>query len=104
MTFFFKDLYALQQRQQRFQAHAAAAFEQHQLAGGRVPGQPHGRRRFVVEVVGSGLRGGGHALSDEDVRALPIAGSLTEMAEAVAALLDATFGGVPANPPAPQER
>jgi hypothetical protein len=56
----------------------------------------------LVKLLGSGLRGGGHPLSDADVRALPLAGSLGEVAEAVAALLDATFGGAPANPPVPQ--
>ena len=56
----------------------------------------------LVKLLGSGLRGGGHALSDDDVRALPLAGSLAAMADAVARLLDATFGDAPPNPRMPQ--
>jgi hypothetical protein len=57
------------------------------------------RAADLVRLLGAGLRGGGHPISDEEVSALPLAGSLAEIGAAVAALLDATFGETPANPP-----
>lgn len=62
----------------------------------------------LIRLLGAGLRGGGHGVSDEELRALPVAGALPEMAQAVAELLDATFGGSDAgrgdrpDPPEPQ--
>lgn len=57
----------------------------------------------LVRIVGAGLRGGGHPIGDDEVRALPVSGSLHEIAAAVAALLEATFGGpAPPDPPGPQ--
>lgn len=57
----------------------------------------------LVRVFGAGLRGAGHPISDDDVRAMPVADSLADIAAAVADLLDATFGSAPpANPPGPQ--
>ena len=53
----------------------------------------------LVRLLGAGLRGGGHPISDEEVRALPLAGSLAEIGIALTDLLDATFGETPANPP-----
>jgi hypothetical protein len=53
----------------------------------------------LVRLLGAGLRGGGHPISDEEVRAWPVAGSLAEIGAALAALLDATFGEIPPNPP-----
>jgi uncharacterized phage protein (TIGR02216 family) len=50
------------------------------------------RAEDLIRLLGAGLRGGGHPLSDNDVRALPLAGALGETADAVSALLDATFG------------
>lgn len=47
----------------------------------------------LIRLLGAGLRGGGHPFGDEDVRALPIAGALPEIARAVGELLEATFGG-----------
>ena len=47
----------------------------------------------LVRLLGAGLRGGGHPFSDDDVRALPLAGALPEIARAVGELLEATFGG-----------
>lgn len=47
----------------------------------------------LVRLLGAGLRGGGHPFSDDDVRALPLAGALSEIARAVGELLEATFGG-----------
>src|SRR4051794_1376651 len=46
----------------------------------------------LVRLFGAGLRGAGHPVSDEEVRAMPVAESLGELAGAVAALLEATFG------------
>jgi hypothetical protein len=63
------------------------------FGGGRL------RADDLVKLLGCGLRGAGHAMSDNDVRALPLAGALPEMAAAVAALLEVTFGSAPANPP-----
>lgn len=58
--------------------------------------------RDLVRIFGAGLRGAGHPVSDEEVRDMAVADSLAEVAAAVAALLEATFGGSgPANPPAP---
>ena len=56
----------------------------------------------LVKLIGAGLRGGGHAVSDEDLRAWPAA-AVPEMAAAAASLLAWTFGGASANPPEPQE-
>ena len=55
----------------------------------------------LVRIVGIGLRGGGHAIADEEVRAWP-AGCLPELAAAAGALLAATFGEPEQNPPEPQ--
>lgn len=46
----------------------------------------------LVRLLGAGLRGGGLGISDEEVRAMPIAGALLEIAAAIAELLTATFG------------
>jgi hypothetical protein len=61
----------------------------------------------LVRLFGAGLRGGGHVLSDDDVRSMPVADALHDIAAAVAALLEATFGGsgegdAPADPSRPQ--
>lgn len=58
--------------------------------------------RDLVRIFGAGLRGAGHAVSDEELRAVPVAGGLAEMAGAVAELLEATFGSAPARPPEPR--
>lgn len=47
----------------------------------------------LVRLLGAGLRGGGLGVSDDEVRAMPIAGALPEIAGAIAELLEATFGG-----------
>ena len=47
--------------------------------------------RDAVRILGAGLRGGGHAMSDKEVAALP--GDLAGQLEAVARLLEVTFGG-----------
>ncbi len=46
----------------------------------------------LVRVIGAGLRGAGHPLSDEEVAALPLDGGLAAMAGVVGDLLLATFG------------
>ena len=61
--------------------------------------------RDLLVLLGAGLRGGGHALSDAEVAALPLADGIEPVAQALAELLVATFGageGAPANPPRPQ--
>lgn len=55
----------------------------------------------LVRLLGAGLRGGGHGVSDDEVRALPIAHALPEIAGAVASLLEATFGEGEADMPGP---
>ena len=55
----------------------------------------------LVRLLGAGLRGAGHAISDDEVRAMPVADSLGDIAAAVADLLEATFGDA-ARPPEPQ--
>jgi hypothetical protein len=54
----------------------------------------------LVRIVGAGLRGGGHDVPDGVIRTWPGA-CLPEMAAAAAALLAATFGDDPQNPPEP---
>ena len=62
--------------------------------------------RDLLVLLAAGLRGGGHALTDADVAALPLADGIEPVARALADVLLATFGG-PAgaageNPPRPQ--
>lgn len=67
------------------------------LAGGRLRG------RDLLALLGIGLRGGGHPLSDAEVAALPIAGGLDPVLQGLGDMLAAAFGDEPANPPPPQE-
>lgn len=67
------------------------------LAGGRLRG------RDLVALLGVGLRGGGHPLSDAEIAALPLAGGLDPVLQALADMLAAAFGDAPPNPPRPQE-
>ncbi|MBM6592375.1 gene transfer agent family protein [Microvirga pudoricolor] len=60
--------------------------------------------RDLLAILGIGLRGGGHSMTDDEVARLPLADGIEPLAAAIAALLLATFGGTPANPPAPQDR
>ena len=55
--------------------------------------------RDMQRVIGAGLRGGGHAVSQEDVQAMRCEEGLAGLARVVSALLVATFGG--AEEPAP---
>jgi len=70
------------------------------FAGGRLSADD------LVRLFGAGLRGGGHAVGDDAVRAMPVAGALPEIGRAVAELLETTFGGEPADgdhPPDPRK-
>lgn len=58
----------------------------------------------LVRLLGAGLRGGGQGISDEDIRAMPVAGALLEIGRAVAELLEATFGGPQAGGHSPDPR
>jgi hypothetical protein len=58
--------------------------------------------RDLLTILVAALRGGGHALGEAEVAALPLSEGLAPVAQAVADLLLATFGGAPENPPAPQ--
>ena len=66
------------------------------LAGGRLRG------RDVLVLLGIGLRGGGHPLSDDEVAALPLAGGLDPLLQALGDMLEAAFGDAAPNPPPPQ--
>ena len=48
--------------------------------------------RDVVKLIGCGLRGGGHALSDAEVAALSISGGLAGYIDVATRLIAATFG------------
>ena len=48
--------------------------------------------RDLIHLLGAGLRGAGAALSDEEVAMMTLDGGLAPAAEAVCALLAATFG------------
>jgi hypothetical protein len=60
------------------------------FAGGRLA------TRDLVALLGAALRGGGHALDDDAVAALPLAGGLDPIAAALGAALVAAFGETPA--------
>ena len=57
------------------------------FAGGRVSAGD------IVAILGAGLRGGGNAVSDEELARMRIDGGLRGAAEAAVRLLRATFGG-----------
>ena len=59
------------------------------FAGGRVSA------RDLTTILGAGLRGGGNAISDDDLARMSIEGGLKGAAEIAAKLLRATFGGEP---------
>lgn len=48
--------------------------------------------RDAVRVIGAGLRGAGHPVSDEEVAGLSVDGGAVGFAQIVSALLAATFG------------
>lgn len=49
--------------------------------------------RDLMRVIGAGLRGGGMAVSDDEVGAMKAEGGATGFADIAGALLSATFGG-----------
>ena len=51
--------------------------------------------RDLTAILGAGLRGGGHAVTDDDLARLHIEGGLKGAAELAARLLRATFGEAP---------
>jgi hypothetical protein len=60
--------------------------------------------RDLIALLGAALRGGGHAIDDEGVARLPLAGGLDALAEALGEALAAAFGEAhPENPPPPRE-
>ncbi|WP_457795733.1 gene transfer agent family protein [Methylocystis sp. S23] len=63
--------------------------------------------RDILRIIGCGLRGAGHALTDEDVSRMKASGGLAGYVRIAANLLAATFGDAPetqaANPPTPQD-
>ncbi len=54
--------------------------------------------RDLIALLGACLRGGGHALDAADVAALPLAGDLETITQALGAVLAAAFGEVAADP------
>lgn len=65
--------------------------------------------RDLIKIIGCGLRGAGHDLSDDEVGALSVSGGLQEYARIAADLLAAAFGEasrereIDAIPPSPQD-
>jgi len=65
--------------------------------------------RDLLTIIGCGLRGAGHALSDAEIAALKVSGGLPAYVRIAADLLAATFGDnapgkdAAANPPTPQD-
>lgn len=51
--------------------------------------------RDLTAIIGAGLRGGGNAVTDDDIARLSIEGGLRGAADIAARLLRATFGGEP---------
>jgi hypothetical protein len=66
--------------------------------------------RDLLTILGLGLRGGGHAISDKEVANLTLSEGIEPVAQAIVALLVSTFGahepgaagGLSPNPPPPQ--
>lgn len=55
--------------------------------------------RDIARIIGSGLRGGGEAVSDDEVLAMKIDGGVAGFARLAAELLSVTFGGSPDEDP-----
>ncbi len=68
----------------------------------------HLAARDLIRLLGSGLRGAGHDISDSELSQLPHPGGVQGYVQVAADLLAATFGvttphkDTPANPPVPQ--
>ncbi len=76
---------ALAELEQRLQAGDLVGLAE-RFAGGRVSA------RDLTAIIGAGLRGGGNAISDDDLARLTIEGGIRGAAEIAARLLRATFG------------
>ncbi len=63
--------------------------------------------RDILRIIGCGLRGAGHSLTDDDVSRMKVSEGLAGYVRIAADLLAATFGDAPEtqspNPPAPQD-
>ena len=59
------------------------------LSSGRVSA------RDLLAIIGAGLRGGGHDVSDDDLARMTIEGGLSGAAAIAVRLLHATFGAAP---------
>jgi hypothetical protein len=57
--------------------------------------------RDLARIIGAGLRGGGTAISDDEVMAMQTPGGAAGFAAIAAALLEATFGGRAQDPREP---
>jgi hypothetical protein len=62
----------------------------------------------ILRIIGCGLRGGGHPLSDEEISRMKVSGGLAGYVQIAADLLAVTFGDEPephaaANPRTPQD-
>ena len=57
--------------------------------------------RDLLHVIAAGLRGAGHALSDDEAAALNVEGGLPGYVAIAAALIGVTFGGLAETPPHP---
>jgi hypothetical protein len=66
------------------------------FAGGRLSG------RDLIKLLGVAMRGGGHALDDADIAALPLDRGIEPVVEALTECLLVTFGAAE-NPPQPQD-
>lgn len=82
-------------------AELESAFEAHDI-GALVERFSTGRLSAgdMATIIGAGLRGGGNAVADDEVRAMHCEGGVTGFAAIVSDLLTATFAGEagPANP------
>jgi len=76
---------ALAELEAKFAAEDLSALGE-RLSEGRVSA------RHLIAILGAGLRGAGHAMTDEEVAAAPMDDGLKGAAEIAARLLRATFG------------
>ncbi len=76
---------ALAELEQRLQTGDLVGLAE-RFAGGRVSA------RDLTAIIGAGLRGGGNAISDDDLARLTIEGGLKGAAQIAVRLLKATFG------------
>ena len=81
------DAGALAELEQRLQTGDLVGLAE-RFAGGRVSA------RDLTAIIGAGLRGGGHAISDDDLARMAIEGGLQGAAQIAVRLLKATFGEV----------